>query len=158
MRPPSPALLIQILVGPGRQILVGLVRGMTRRNFQHAGDGRNPDENRHGASFHYVAGAAVLPGFDHQDNQGNETVHSTEVEPHAAFCLRKAYLGLGSIMVRLAHEALAVAERHSSSIRRRLPIRWPQRRHIALVPQNSHRLTASYVVSSLVPSQAQWPV
>src|SRR5260370_35526626 len=78
---------------------VAVVRGVPHRYFQHAGDGRNPDENWHGASFPYAARAVGLPSLDHEHNYGDEPVHSTEVEPRATFCLRNAYLGLGSALV-----------------------------------------------------------
>jgi hypothetical protein len=87
---------------------VALVRRVSHRNFQHAGYGRNPDENWHGASFPHAARAVGLPSIGlpsscHQGNHRDEPVHSTEVEPHAIFCLRNAYLGLALSAVRLAH-------------------------------------------------------
>jgi hypothetical protein len=90
----SPTLLIRIRVGPSRRSLPGLARGASRCDFQHAGDGRDPDENWHGASVPYTAGSVLLQP---PDNQLEEPIHSTEVEPHALFCLGNAYLGLGSL-------------------------------------------------------------
>jgi hypothetical protein len=58
----------------------------------------------HGGS-HFASTACSV----HQDSDGEEPVHSTEVELHATFRLRNAYLGLGSATVRLRR----ISRRHS---------------------------------------------
>ena len=65
-------------VAPSLQILAALVRGLSPRNFQHAGGGRNPDENWHGAFLPCADRLAGLPSFDHQHKQGHEPLYSTE--------------------------------------------------------------------------------
>ena len=96
-------------IASARQALVALIRRVSHRDFQHAGDGRNPDENRHGASFTHAPRAVGLlrprSGYNRRDEPG----HSTEVGSRAIFVLRNAYLGLGLATAQLGR----LSRRHS---------------------------------------------